>query len=114
MMVNDGGAKSLKERLQRFDRARHGGEVMSDAAVGREDLDVDAAFWKLLPQVEELVAQSTHKEAAAFDSARWLKDWLEKPQPALGGRRPAEMLGTKEGVTAVRRVLGAIVSGSFL
>ena len=94
--------------------ATWGGEVMSDAATEREDLDVDAAFWQLLPQVEELAAQSTHKDAAALDSARWLKEWLERPQPALGGRRPAEMLGTKEGVAAVRRVLGAIVSGSFL
>lgn len=110
MMGNDAG-KSRKDRLQKFDPTLHGGEVMSDAAVGREDLDVDAAFWQLLPEVEQLVAQSTHKDAATFDLARWLGEWLKRPQPALGGRRPAEMLGTKEGVAAVRRVLGAIVSG---
>ena len=58
MMGNDAG-KSRKDRLQKFDPTLHGGEVMSDAAVGREDLDVDAAFWQLLPEVEQLVAQST-------------------------------------------------------
>ena len=113
MMGNDAG-KSRKDRLQKFDPTLRGGEVMSDAAVGREDLDVDAAFGQLLAKAQELAAQSTHPDAASFDAARWLGEWIRKPQPALGGRRPEELLDTPTGRAAVMRVLGAMESGAFL
>ena len=113
MMGNDAG-KSRKDRLQKFGPALRGGEVMSDAAVGREGLDVDAVFGQLLAKAQELAAQSTHPDAATFDTARWLGGWIRKPQPALGGRRPEELLDTPTGQAAVMRVLGAMESGAFL
>ncbi|HWH40640.1 MAG TPA: antitoxin Xre/MbcA/ParS toxin-binding domain-containing protein [Usitatibacter sp.] len=69
---------------------------------------------KLLARAESMVAESTSPGAKGFDTARWLGEWLETPQPALGGRRPAEMLDTPTGVAIVEKTLGALASGSYL
>lgn len=48
-----------------------------------------------------------------FDLDRWLQEWLSRPQGALGGRNPAELLDSAEGVDAVCRALGATMSGPY-
>lgn len=48
-----------------------------------------------------------------FDIDLWLQEWLHRPQPALGGIRPAELLSTDAGIESVRRALGATLSGSY-
>ena len=68
---------------------------------------------KLLATAQEIVAKSTADEARDFNAAEWLGRWIERPQPALGGRRPAELLDTATGVQVVTRLLGSIVSGSY-
>ncbi|HET7400383.1 MAG TPA: antitoxin Xre/MbcA/ParS toxin-binding domain-containing protein [Usitatibacter sp.] len=69
---------------------------------------------RLLALAEGIVARSTAPEAKGFDTQRWLGEWLETPQPALGGRRPSEMLDTPTGIAIVEKTLGAIESGSYL
>ena len=68
---------------------------------------------KLLAIAEAIVAHSTAPEAKAFDAAKWLGRWIERPQPALGGRKPADLLDTPTGVEVVARLLGAIESGAY-
>jgi putative toxin-antitoxin system antitoxin component (TIGR02293 family) len=68
---------------------------------------------KLLGIAQQIVANSTAPAAASFDSAKWLGRWIEIPQPALGGRKPAEMLDTPTGVEVVAKLLGAIESGAY-
>jgi putative toxin-antitoxin system antitoxin component (TIGR02293 family) len=68
---------------------------------------------KLIALAQEIVANSTAKEASGFDAARWLGQWLDRPQPSLGGRKPAELIGTPTGVDVVTRLLGAIESGAY-
>jgi hypothetical protein len=48
-----------------------------------------------------------------FDIDLWLQDWLQRPQPALGGRKPAELLSTEAGIASVRRALGSVLSGAY-
>jgi uncharacterized protein (DUF2384 family) len=72
------------------------------------------AFARLLAQARDMAADSTHPAAATLDVEQWLLRWLTVPQPALGGRRPDEMLDTPAGVDAVARVMGAIMSGAFV
>lgn len=48
-----------------------------------------------------------------FDLDQWLQEWLERPQPALGGARPVQLLDSAEGQESVRRVLGALLSGAY-
>ncbi len=71
------------------------------------------AMAKLLAKAQEIVGNSTSPAAKHFDAAKWLGQWIERPQPALGGRRPAELIGTPTGVEIVSRVLGAIESGAY-
>lgn len=69
---------------------------------------------KLLGKVRDMVEDSPAKEAKDFDASRWLGEWIEKSQPALGGKKPAELLDTPTGFEMVSNVLGAIQSGAYL
>ena len=69
---------------------------------------------KLLGMAQSIVENSTAPQAREFDTAKWLGQWIERPQPALGGKRPAELLDTPTGIDMVSRVLGAIESGAYL
>lgn len=67
----------------------------------------------LLERTRQILANSTAPEAVAFDAEAWLDGWLEKPMPALGGRKPIQMIGDPAGFAAVWRALGAIESGAY-
>lgn len=67
---------------------------------------------KLLGIAQDIVANSTAPEAKVFDAAKWLGQWIERPQPSLGGRKPADLIDTPTGVEMVARLLGAIESGA--
>jgi putative toxin-antitoxin system antitoxin component (TIGR02293 family) len=68
---------------------------------------------KLIAKAQEIVANSTSEDARHFDAAKWLGRWLESPQPALGGRRPSELLDTPTGLDVVLKLLGALESGAY-
>ncbi len=68
---------------------------------------------KLLAKAEEITANSLHPDAKNFDSGKWLGEWLESPQPALGGKKPSELLDTEAGGNRVFQVLSALESGSY-
>ena len=69
---------------------------------------------KLLGIAQDIVQDSTSPEAEGFDTAKWLGQWIERPQPALGGQKPADFLDTPTGVEIVSQLLGAIRSGAYL
>lgn len=48
-----------------------------------------------------------------FDSKRWTADWLVCPHPALGGKRPEELLATDEGLQTLFDLLGRQQSGAY-
>jgi putative toxin-antitoxin system antitoxin component (TIGR02293 family) len=68
---------------------------------------------KLLGIAQEIVSNSTASEAQGFDATKWLGQWIERPQPALGGRKPADLLDTPTGADVVARLLGSIESGAY-
>jgi len=68
---------------------------------------------KLIAKAKDIVSNSTAAEAKGFDAAKWLGKWLEIPQPALGGRKPSELLDTPTGLDVVLKLLGAIESGAY-
>ena len=68
---------------------------------------------RLLAIANDIVANSTSPEAQGFDTAKWLGQWIERPQPALGGRKPADLISTRTGLEMATRVLGAIESGAY-
>jgi putative toxin-antitoxin system antitoxin component (TIGR02293 family) len=68
---------------------------------------------KLVGIAQKMVANSTADAAKDFDATKWLGQWIERPQPSLGGRRPADLLDTPTGVDVVAKLLGGIESGSY-
>ncbi len=68
---------------------------------------------KLLGIANGILMGSTAPAARGFDAARWLGQWIERPQPALGGAKPADFLDTPTGVEVVARLLRSIESGSY-
>ena len=63
---------------------------------------------RLLDQVQAMLPEDTD-----FDVAGWLGQWIERPQPALGGQPAAAYLDTPTGLERVSRLLGAMESGAF-
>jgi putative toxin-antitoxin system antitoxin component (TIGR02293 family) len=68
---------------------------------------------RLLGIAQDIVGNSKSTEAKGFDTAKWLGQWIERPQPALGGRKPAELIDTPTGLDVVARLLGSIESGAY-
>lgn len=71
------------------------------------------AIARLLAIANEIVKDSTDPDGSKFDTAKWLGQWIELPQPALGGRKPSELLDTPTGAAMVTKVLRAIRSGAY-
>jgi uncharacterized protein (DUF2384 family) len=67
----------------------------------------------LIGQVRAMVEEGAPGEAAGFNAARWLGQWLRQPLPALGERLPASYLHTLDGQRLVRKMLTMIASGSY-
>jgi putative toxin-antitoxin system antitoxin component (TIGR02293 family) len=68
----------------------------------------------LLAKARDIVEDSVASEAKDFDVAGWLGRWIETPQPALGGKRPSDLLDTEVGARMVERTLGALRSDTYL
>jgi putative toxin-antitoxin system antitoxin component (TIGR02293 family) len=68
---------------------------------------------RLIAKAGDIVANSTARQAKDFDAAKWLGQWINLPQPALGGRKPCALLDTPTGLEVVLRLLGAIESGAY-
>lgn len=69
---------------------------------------------KLLGMAQDIVEDSTSDAASNFDTVRWFGQWIERPQPTLGGRKPADYLDTPTGQDIVAKLLGAMCSGAYL
>jgi putative toxin-antitoxin system antitoxin component (TIGR02293 family) len=67
---------------------------------------------RLIGQVEVLVRDCG--DGSTFEAGRWLADWLQRPNRALGGVRPAAFMDTAEGREQVGRLIGAQRSGSYM
>lgn len=68
---------------------------------------------KLNAKAKAIIDNSTAPEAEGFDASLWLGRWLEVDQPALGGRKAADLLDTPTGQKVVSRLLGALESGAY-
>jgi putative toxin-antitoxin system antitoxin component (TIGR02293 family) len=66
---------------------------------------------RLIGQVDDIVRQSGRSEK--FDAALWMAGWIDRPVPALGDRRPAELLDTIEGQALVSEVIARMQSGAY-
>lgn len=61
--------------------------------------------------VQGMVAESGEK--AGFDARAWLDHWLTRVVPALGSRRPIDVLNEPDGLEVVKSLLLRSQSGAY-
>lgn len=66
---------------------------------------------RLISQVKTMVTESGDPEG--FNAAQWLGEWLGRPLPALGGKKPNEFMDTVAGQGIVARLLAQMQSGAY-
>ena len=65
----------------------------------------------LIGQVHTMVCESGHPEG--FNAAEWVARWIDRPLPALGGLRPAELMDTFDGQALVSSMVARMQSGAY-
>ena len=65
----------------------------------------------LIEQVRTMIEESGNPEG--FDAAAWVARWLERPLPALGGQKPAELMDTPDGRALVHNIVARMQSGAY-
>lgn len=86
-------------------------KIQNNEALSAEQSERVVGLERLVGQVEAMVKQSGNAEG--FDAGRWVGDWLQRPLPALGGKKPAEFMDTMEGQNLVARFLAQSQSGAY-
>ena len=66
---------------------------------------------RLVGQVDAMVRESGNPEG--FDAAKWVAAWLDRPQRALGGKRPADLMDTADGRGIVADLVARMQSGAY-
>jgi putative toxin-antitoxin system antitoxin component (TIGR02293 family) len=66
---------------------------------------------RLIGQAEGMVQESGSPKE--FDAARWVSAWLDRPLPALGGKRPSEFMDTGIGRALVSDILKQQQSAAY-
>lgn len=100
------GFRALNLSTATVNKKAKAGELLS-----RDESERVVGFAKLAGQLEAMVAASG--DPAGFDSGAWLARWLTEPLPALGGKRPAELMDTMEGQGLVSAALARMQSGAY-
>ena len=86
-------------------------KIQNNEMLSAEQSERVVGLERLVGQVEAMVEQSGNPEG--FDAGRWVGDWLQRPLPALGGKKPAEFMDTMEGQNLVARFLAQSQSGAY-
>lgn len=68
---------------------------------------------QLVAQVEQIMEESGDPEAVDFSPAQWVAGWLDRPNPALGGREPGGLMDTAHGRAIVSRLVAQMQSGAY-
>lgn len=86
-------------------------KIKGDKDLTPEQSERVLGLQRLIGQVEVIVAESG--DPTGFDAGEWLARWIQKPLPALGGRKPDEFLDTVVGQQLVSKLLAQIQSGAY-
>lgn len=92
-------------------RATVGRKVANGKLLTKEASSRVVGLQRIIGQVEAMVQDSGNPDG--FDAPAWVGEWLERPQPALGGRTPSSFMDTAEGQQLVMQVLSQAHSGAY-
>lgn len=86
-------------------------KVKGNVALSTRESESVLGVAQLVGLVETMMAESGGPDG--FDSAAWVGQWIARPHPALGNRRPVELLDTTEGQRLVTSILQQSQSGAY-
>lgn len=86
-------------------------KIANKAALSADESERLVGLARLIGQVQAAVDEAGASEG--FNPAKWFGEWIAQPLPALGGRRPDELLDTADGRELVSRLLAQMQSGAY-
>lgn len=92
-------------------RATVNRKLREQKVLNRNESERVLGIARLINQVETMVRESGDPEG--FDAPKWVARWLERPHPALGGHRPAELMVTAEGRSHVSDLVSQMESAAY-
>ena len=86
-------------------------KVSKEELLNQDESERVLAMTRLVGQADRMVRDSGAMEG--FSPAQWVAEWLQRPHPALGGRRPGELMDTADGRDLVTDLLARQQSGAY-
>jgi putative toxin-antitoxin system antitoxin component (TIGR02293 family) len=86
-------------------------KIKEDKDLTPEQSERVLGLQRLIGQVEVIVTESG--DPTGFDAGEWLARWIQRPLPALGGRKPDEFLDTVVGQQLISKLLAQVQSGAY-
>lgn len=115
VLVDTGKAMEVSsERLYailHLSRATVARKIAANGVLSPEMSERLLGLRKLIGQVEMMVCESG--DPKGFNAAKWVAQWLDEPAPALGGRKPGNLMDTAEGQEIVSQLVARMQSGAY-
>ena len=92
-------------------RATANRKVQADEVLSQDESERALGIARLVGQVEKIVGESGNAEG--FDAAPWTAAWLQRPNPALGGKAPGDFMDTADGRALVSGLIAQMQSGAY-
>jgi putative toxin-antitoxin system antitoxin component (TIGR02293 family) len=86
-------------------------KVLKKELLNQDESERVLAITRLVGQADNIVRESGTAEG--FNAAEWVAAWLQRPHPALGRKRPAELMDTADGRELVTDLLARQQSGVY-
>lgn len=86
-------------------------KIKAKSDLSTEQSESVVGIARLVGQVSQIVRESG--QPRGFDAALWVAEFLECPNPSLGGRRPASLMKTSDGRSAVSAVVAQMQTGAY-
>ena len=102
--------ESLIDML-RLSRATVSRKARAEEALSQDESERVLGMEALIGQVEVMLEESG--DGQPFDAAAWVASWLQRPVPALGGKKPAQYMDSVEGQKLVAHTLAMTQSGAY-
>jgi putative toxin-antitoxin system antitoxin component (TIGR02293 family) len=86
-------------------------KVLKKELLNQDESERVLAITRLVGQADSIVRDSGVGEG--FSAAEWVASWLQRSHPALGGKRPGELMDTADGRELVMDLLARQQSGAY-
>jgi putative toxin-antitoxin system antitoxin component (TIGR02293 family) len=99
-------------RILRFPSATAKRKLKKEEPMSPDQSERVLGLERLIGLVEVMIKASGTQDES-FNAPVWVANWLDRPCPALGNKRPAEYMSTRMGQELVEGILAQMQSGAY-